>query len=55
VERIGSTRTAVYVNVAPIVALITGALWLGERLTVMSFVGAACVIGGVLAVRLAGR
>ncbi len=54
VERIGNTRTSVYVNMAPLVALTVAAVWLGERLTPLAVLGAACTIGGVLLVRLRG-
>lgn len=51
VERIGNTRTAVFSNLTPLVALSVGALWLGERPTALSLVGAALVLGGVMGVR----
>ncbi|HET7273751.1 MAG TPA: DMT family transporter [Longimicrobiaceae bacterium] len=51
VERIGPTRTAIFANVTPIIALSLGAVWLGERLTALSLLGAALTIGGVLLVR----
>jgi drug/metabolite transporter (DMT)-like permease len=51
VERLGGARTAIFSNLTPVVALLTGALWLGERLTLFSVLGAAMVIGGVMLVR----
>ncbi|CAN5814376.1 MAG: DMT family transporter [Gemmatimonadetes bacterium] len=51
VERIGSTRTSIYSNLTPAVALIVAAVWLGERLTVFSILGALLTIGGVMLVR----
>lgn len=51
VERIGNTRTAIFSNAIPVVALGVGALWLGERVTAGSIAGAALIIGGVLLVR----
>ena len=51
VGRIGSSRTAIYSNLTPVVALAAGAVWLGEGLTPLSLVGAAMVIGGVMLVR----
>jgi len=51
VGRLGSSRTAIYSNLTPVVALMAGTLWLGERLTMLAVVGAALVIGGVMAVR----
>lgn len=54
VERLGGTRTAIFSNVTPVVALLTGAIWLGERLTLLSVTGAALVIVGVMMVRRRG-
>lgn len=51
VERLGGARTAIYSNVTPVVALATGALWLGEPLTLLSLLGAALVLGGLVLVR----
>jgi drug/metabolite transporter (DMT)-like permease len=51
VERLGNTRTSIYSNLTPAVALVVAAVWLGEQLTVFSVVGAAMTIGGVMLVR----
>jgi drug/metabolite transporter (DMT)-like permease len=51
VERLGGARTAVFINFTPVVALLTGAIWLGETLTPLSVAGAAMVLGGVVLVR----
>lgn len=51
VSRLGGSRTAIYSNLTPVVALAAGALWLGEQLTPLSMLGAALVIGGVMLVR----
>ena len=51
VGRLGSSRTAIYSNLTPVVALAAGALWLGETITPLSLLGAAMVIGGVMLVR----
>ena len=51
VGRLGSSRTAIYSNLTPVVALAAGALWLGEAVTPLSLIGAAMVIGGVMLVR----
>ncbi len=51
VERLGGARTAIYSNVTPVVALVTGAVWLGEALTALSVLGAALVLGGLVLVR----
>jgi drug/metabolite transporter (DMT)-like permease len=47
VERIGSSRTAAFANLIPVVALTAAALWLGERPTGIQLSGAVIVIGGV--------
>jgi drug/metabolite transporter (DMT)-like permease len=52
VERLGNTRTSIYSNLTPAMALVIAAVWLGERLTVFSVLGAAMTIGGVMLVRL---
>jgi drug/metabolite transporter (DMT)-like permease len=54
VQQIGGARTAVFSNLTPVVALIVGALWLGEALTRYSLAGATMVIGGLVLVRSAG-
>lgn len=51
VERLGGARTAIYSNLTPVVALLAGAVWLGEVLTPLSLAGAAMVLGGVMLVR----
>lgn len=52
VAEIGSTRTAIYSNVVPIVALVVAWLWLGEVPTGLQLLGAAIVIGGMTLSRL---
>lgn len=51
VERIGSTRTAVFANLTPVVALFAAVLLLGEPLGVLPLVGVALTLGGVWVVR----
>jgi drug/metabolite transporter (DMT)-like permease len=51
VERLGNTRTSIYANVTPAVALVVAAVWLGERITPGTAMGAALTIGGVMLVR----
>lgn len=51
VERLGNTRTSVFSNLTPAVALVIAALWLGERLTILSITGATLTIVGVMLVR----
>ncbi|MEW6320956.1 MAG: DMT family transporter [Acidobacteriota bacterium] len=52
VQRIGSTRTAVYSNVTPMVAMVVAAVWIGEPIHASQVVGAAAILGGVAVARL---
>lgn len=52
VRVLGSTRTAVFQNLVPIVALAVAWAWLGEVPTVLQLVGAGVIIAGVTGVRL---
>lgn len=54
VQKLGAARTAVYNNLSPITAMITGALVLGEEITVLQVSGAALIIGGLYVARRAG-
>lgn len=47
VQIVGSTRTAVYSNLIPVVALISAWLLLGERISPLQGTGAAVVLAGV--------
>ena len=53
VQRIGSSRTAIYSNLTPIVAMIVAAVWLGERITLPQLLGAALILTGVGVTRFA--
>jgi drug/metabolite transporter (DMT)-like permease len=52
VQSIGSTRTSVYSNVTPLVAMAVAAIWLGEPITARKLFGAAAVISGLAVTRL---
>jgi drug/metabolite transporter (DMT)-like permease len=52
VERLGSSRTAVYANLVPVVALVSAWLWLGERPGVLQLIGAGLVIASLTVARL---
>lgn len=54
VQRIGASRTSLYSNLVPLVAMGVAAVWLGEPLTVPKIVGAAAVLGGIALTRAAG-
>lgn len=51
VERIGNTRTAIFSNLTPVVALAASALMLQEAPSALALVGAALTLGGVMIVR----
>ncbi len=52
IQRIGTTRTAMYSNVTPIIAMVIAALWLGEHLTLLKVAGAVAVLAGVAATKI---
>jgi drug/metabolite transporter (DMT)-like permease len=54
VQKMGSSRTAVYSNLTPIVAIIVAAVWLGEAITLTQIAGAVLILSGVALTRLAG-
>ena len=54
VQKMGSSRTAVYSNLTPIVAMIVAAIWLDEAITRTQIAGAALILSGVALTRLAG-
>jgi drug/metabolite transporter (DMT)-like permease len=51
-RHIGVSRTAVYSNLTPMVALFGGWLLLGERPALAQFAGMALILGGILIVRM---
>jgi drug/metabolite transporter (DMT)-like permease len=51
VRRIGPSRTAIYSNLQPIIAAVTGAIFIGEPLTAILMVGTVMVLTGVALVR----
>jgi len=51
VEKIGNTRTAIFSNLTPVVAMIAAALLLHEHPTRWALVGAAITLAGVMIVR----
>ncbi len=48
VQRLGASRAALYTCASPLVATLTALVLLGERPTLVHFIGGACIIGGVL-------
>ena len=55
VQKIGGTRTSIYSNLVPIVALAVAVLWRGEPLSRSKVLGAALVLAGVAITRAAGH
>ena len=53
VQRIGSSRTSIYSNLTPIVAILVAAIWLGEPIGGPQIIGAIAIVGGVFITRLA--
>jgi drug/metabolite transporter (DMT)-like permease len=51
VQRIGSTRTAVYSNLTPIVAMIVAAVWLGEQIGRTQVLGGFLILSGIAVTR----
>ncbi|MFO8173807.1 MAG: DMT family transporter [Gemmatimonadota bacterium] len=52
VRRIGSSRTAAYQNLVPVVALLVAWAWLGEKPTGLQIGGAAVILAGVSLARM---
>jgi drug/metabolite transporter (DMT)-like permease len=51
VERIGNTRTAIFSNLTPVVALFAGVVLLNEKPAALALLGAALTLAGVMIVR----
>jgi drug/metabolite transporter (DMT)-like permease len=51
VEKIGNTRTAIFSNLTPVVAMLAAALLLGERPSTWAVLGAVMTLTGVMVVR----
>jgi len=54
VRRLGATRAAIYANMESFFAVLAAALLLGERVALISVVGGAAVVAGVLLTRRRG-
>jgi drug/metabolite transporter (DMT)-like permease len=52
VQRIGSSRTAVYQNLTPVVALVVAWIWLGETPLPLQLAGASAVLAGLALARV---
>lgn len=53
VQRLGSSRTAVYSNLVPVAAILTAWLWIGETPRALQLLGAGVILAGIAVVRLA--
>ncbi|MFT5194898.1 MAG: drug/metabolite transporter (DMT)-like permease [Cellvibrionaceae bacterium] len=51
VAHLGGTRTSLYLNVVPPIALLVNWLWLGETLTWLQWIGAIIALSGVAVAR----
>ena len=54
-ERLGASRTGIFVNVQPLAGALIGVWWLREPLTVFTVVGAAAILAGLHLTVKAGR
>jgi len=55
VQAIGPSRTAIFSNLVPVVAMAVAALWLREPLSTAKVAGAGAIVGGVFLTRLGRR
>ena len=55
VQTIGSTRTSMYSNITPLVAMVVAAIYIGEPITTTKVIGAAAVVLGLAVSRLERR
>jgi drug/metabolite transporter (DMT)-like permease len=53
VQKIGSTRTSVFSNLTPVAGLLIGMIFLGERLTLLQWLGAGIIFAGLMLNRFA--
>jgi drug/metabolite transporter (DMT)-like permease len=54
VRRVGSSNTAVYYYLVPVVALVAGVVILGESITLLQVAGGALIVAGLVGVRRSG-
>ena len=55
VKHVGPSHTAAFGNLVPIIALISGAMFLGERITLAQVAGGALILGGLFVMRRTRR
>lgn len=51
VQRVGAARTAIFSNLIPVFAVITGVVFLDETVSEVQLLGAVCVIAGIVLAR----
>ena len=47
VKKLGTTKTANYIYIVPLITILTSKIILNEPVTIISLIGALCIIGGV--------
>jgi drug/metabolite transporter (DMT)-like permease len=52
IRRIGASHASIVGSVGPLATIFLGAIFLGERITLVQVVGAALVLGGILSISL---
>lgn len=55
VQVVGASQAAIFNNLVPVVALASGVLLLGERVTLYQLLGGALIVGGLMLMRRARR
>ena len=55
VQKIGSTRTAVYSNLTPVAGMAIGMIFLGERFSPVQWLGVVVIFAGLILTRFFGR
>jgi drug/metabolite transporter (DMT)-like permease len=53
VQKIGGTRTSIFANLTPVAGLAIGMIFLGERLTLLQWLGALIIFTGLMLNRFA--
>ncbi len=53
IRYVGSAQTAIYVNLSPVIAVVTSYFWLGESIRLTHVLGGALILGGLWVMRLA--
>ena len=53
VQKIGGTRTSIFANLTPVAGVLIGMIFLGERLTLLQWIGAVIIFTGLMLNRFA--